>query len=408
VLLHVTLLPPSRAPYAAAQLAAAGAPAAVADNQRVLAAALSDTVRARGLLVAHPGPEFDLLEERLLEGLELCAPRVLRCGHFYGRDELDGAEGGCEGEEGVSVGETLVDGEEDVCPDCAGHISLPWKGVGTGSRRFDIKIYAANGLMRAGAWAAAWKEMERVDVEIDVWIPEDIRKLLDEELRKEEEETEKHRQDEDNMIRRADEEIEALSRAHEEAIAAREDAQRARMRADEHAAQLQREVNRLLAASTDATPTPLPQLTLHNDAPVKSHRRSSGEPRRLSSPHDDASLGDLARKAFVILSRDPKNIALFCLSLIILLLSLSIGGRQATPAPQSVSHHQAALSHCVTSPTSSATAILAPVSSAPAPSPEHPRQADTAPPANVSVSGTQPAAQQQQPAADPTAPSSAT
>jgi len=409
VLLHVTLLPPSRQPYAAALLAAVGAPPAVAANQRLLAAALTDTVRARGLLVAHPGAEYDLLEERLLEGLELCAPRVLRCGHFYGRGEgLDGADGvsegsACEGEEGASVGETVMDGDEDVCPDCDGHISLPWKGAGTGSRRFDVKIYAANGLMRAGAWSAAWKEMERVDVEIDVWIPEDIRKLLDEELRKEEEEVEKCRQEEDNMIRRADEEIEALSRAHEEAIAAREDAQRARMRADEHAAQLQREVNRLLAASADSTPTPLPQLAFHNDATVKSHRSSSGEPRRLSSPHDDASLGDLARKAFVIVSRDPKNIALFGLSLIVLLLSLSIGSRQATPAPLSAVHQPAALSHCVTSSIGMATPVLAP---APAPAPPSPRQADTAPPASVAVSDPhQPA---QQPPTEPTASSSPT
>ena len=36
--------------------------------------------------------------------------------------------------------------------------------------------------MGAGAWAAAWQEMEQVDVEINVWLPEDIRQELEAKL----------------------------------------------------------------------------------------------------------------------------------------------------------------------------------------------------------------------------------
>jgi len=36
--------------------------------------------------------------------------------------------------------------------------------------------------MRAGAWAAAWKEMEKVDVEVGLWLPSEIRRELEKRL----------------------------------------------------------------------------------------------------------------------------------------------------------------------------------------------------------------------------------
>ena len=35
------------------------------------------------------------------------------------------------------------------------------------ARVFRVKVYASNGLMRAGAWETCWQEMERVDVELE-------------------------------------------------------------------------------------------------------------------------------------------------------------------------------------------------------------------------------------------------
>ena len=46
-------------------------------------------------------------------------------------------------------------------------------------------MYAANGLIRASAWSAAWSEMERVDVEILPWINNDLRRTLDARLHEE-------------------------------------------------------------------------------------------------------------------------------------------------------------------------------------------------------------------------------
>jgi hypothetical protein len=43
-------------------------------------------------------------------------------------------------------------------------------------RKWEIKVYAANGLMRAGAWGAAWGEMEKIDVEVGVWMPAEVRR----------------------------------------------------------------------------------------------------------------------------------------------------------------------------------------------------------------------------------------
>lgn len=308
-------------------------------------------VRTRGILITHPGEEYDLLEERLLESLELWKPRVLGCGHFYGgekemNDILE--EDSVSDSERESIDSELTAGEnaDDVCSDCEGRMRLPGMGIGSGNRRFDIKIYAANGLMRAGAWAAAWREMERVDVEIDVWMPEEVSRTMDVELQKQEEEELKHQEREESMLQRADAEIEALSRANEEAMAAREEAEKARLRADEHAAQLRREVDRLLSASTDSTPTPIPELTAANKAAAIARRSSSADSRRRSTINQDASLATLARKALVLASQDPRNLALLGLSFLVLLLAFGIGGSSSPPTHIPAAATQLQTHHC--------------------------------------------------------------
>lgn len=123
-------------------------------------------VRNRGVLIPHPRGEYELLEERLLESLELERPRV-REGHFLGK-----VENGDEVSEEKASG---VQGERECCPDCGRKVST---GV-EAERKWEIKVYAANGLMRAGAWGAAWGEMEKVDVEVGVWMPENVRREVE-------------------------------------------------------------------------------------------------------------------------------------------------------------------------------------------------------------------------------------
>lgn len=183
VLLHCTLLAPSLPVPGAAE----------PQNQKVVEEVLppqywkrwrrlrdkvgSGVLRDRGVLISHPEDLYDILEERLLESLELQRP-LLHRGHFLGHEEPDpGSEG-----EVSDRGESETDGEQgNECPDCGGRVMHHTDT----NRKWEIRVYAANGLMRAGAWAAAWKEMEKVDVEVGVWLPSEVRRALEKRLAEE-------------------------------------------------------------------------------------------------------------------------------------------------------------------------------------------------------------------------------
>lgn len=180
VLLHATLLPVTL-PWSVQSMREI-LPEKLVANVEKLRTKMSDTVLQRGVLISHPRNEFDLLEERLLEALELKKERLTKCGHFVGRES--GSEEGEDGGEGEdSDADTLLgstgDGDEERCATCRRVVKESKRGLGTEEGRWEIKVYAANGLMRAGAWGAAWSDMERVDVEILPWIPDELRKKLD-------------------------------------------------------------------------------------------------------------------------------------------------------------------------------------------------------------------------------------
>ncbi|KAJ5725191.1 uncharacterized protein N7483_006548 [Penicillium malachiteum] len=131
----------------------------------------SGVLRDRGVLISHPEDLYDMLEERLLESLELQRARVHQ-GHFLGHEE---AGSGSEGELSDND-ESETDGEQgEECLDCGGRVLR----TSDTNRKWEIRVFAANGLMRAGAWAAAWKEMEKVDVEVGLWLPSDVRRALE-------------------------------------------------------------------------------------------------------------------------------------------------------------------------------------------------------------------------------------
>lgn len=195
VLLHVTILPP-QVPYSH-DLMVRIMPEWLVENYKLLEEKLQDIIlMRRGLLIPHPRDEYDLLEERILESLELKTPRLLKCGHFVPPEDdadkeededeasmLDDNTGRGSRMSGGTFTEELEGGigaaDHSMCADCHHELKRPGKGVGAGTRRWDIKIYAANGLMRANAWAACWGEMERCDVELQPWIPDDLRKTLE-------------------------------------------------------------------------------------------------------------------------------------------------------------------------------------------------------------------------------------
>ena len=178
VLLHVTILPiVTQYPQ---ELMERILPGYIMENWKLLRERVTDTVLERGILIPHPKEDYDLLEERLLESLELKVPRILKCGHFHLTPDEEKDAMDLEDEDYDS------DNDLDICDDCGRRVRDGHHGSGTGLRRWNIKIYAANGLMRAGAWGAAWNEMERVDVEILPFIEDDLRREL--EFGKEEEE----------------------------------------------------------------------------------------------------------------------------------------------------------------------------------------------------------------------------
>ncbi|CAI7599328.1 unnamed protein product [Penicillium glandicola] len=184
VLLHCTLLPPSIAVPGASDPRNQGIledelPAEYWKRWRRLQDRVgSGVLRDRGVLISHPEDLYDILEERLLESLELQRPR-LQNGHFVGRED-DGSGSGSESDFS-DMAESETDGEQgDECPDCGSHVRH-----GDNNRKWEIRVFAANGLMRAGAWAAAWRDMEKVDVEVGLWLPSDVRRNLERRLAEE-------------------------------------------------------------------------------------------------------------------------------------------------------------------------------------------------------------------------------
>lgn len=176
VLLHVTLLP-IRFPCSEEALREL-LPEETLDALYLVRSKVDATVAHRGLLLSHPHDDYELLEERLLEALELREPRVTTCGHFQPNHAASDSRSSIASASDSGVGSS-IDGstvEESVCPTC--HHGV--RSVQNSGRfdAFSIKVYAANGLMRASAWAAAWTEMESVDVELLPWIDDEMRKKM--------------------------------------------------------------------------------------------------------------------------------------------------------------------------------------------------------------------------------------
>lgn len=147
---------------------------------------LGDTVLERGILLPHPQNDYEILEERMLEALELPLrrrARILECGHYLGPSNvmanIDDIEDDSEYSSDTEESETETKPEKrHWCKTCKGDIKYEELGS---ERMFRIKVYASNGLMSAGAWEACWKEMERVDIEvepiIDSAVQNDLAKL---------------------------------------------------------------------------------------------------------------------------------------------------------------------------------------------------------------------------------------
>ncbi|KAK4697639.1 hypothetical protein P7C71_g461, partial [Lecanoromycetidae sp. Uapishka_2] len=276
VLLHVTLLP---IPLVYSQeIMDSVLPPSILENWKLLQEKATDTVLERGILIPHPKEDYDLLEERLLESLELKMPRILKCGHFHLSPEEEADALATDSEDGDD--EDLDDA--DICLDCGRRVrDGKYGSAGTGSKRWDIKLFAANGLMRAGAWSAAWREMERVDVEILPWMDEDMKREL--ELRREEEERVK-------------------MEAREEGVGGLDDERLREIYGGDPQAYVDGLAD-IPSAKTPVTPQKTPQ-------------------KQTVQRKEDVPLWDLFRDYVYHAAQDRRNVAIFLLSMLVLILSM--------------------------------------------------------------------------------------
>ncbi|UKZ56071.1 hypothetical protein TrVGV298_009897 [Trichoderma virens] len=177
VLLHVTLLPLR---WAWGDVLDEAKTSELSEGVKTLREAwrqlqdtIGDTIQDRGVLLPHPQNDFEVMEERLLEALELpfkSRARILECGHYLGpsnempfADEHD-SEDDDTYDDDRSARASVPKKDTHWCTTCSCEIPVDALGAG---KIYRVKVYASNGLLRAGAWEACWKEMERVDIELE-------------------------------------------------------------------------------------------------------------------------------------------------------------------------------------------------------------------------------------------------
>ncbi|KAH8201544.1 hypothetical protein TruAng_004315 [Truncatella angustata] len=169
VLLHVTLLPLRWMwgdvinTFEASEMSEEAK--TLRESWRMLQDRMGDTVFERGILLGHPQNDYELLEERLLEALDLPLrrrARILECGHYLGPANETTIGDDSESEDDYEMDRPVA--KRHWCKTCKSEIYYDSLGPG---KIFRVKVYASNGLMRAGAWDACWKEMERVDIELE-------------------------------------------------------------------------------------------------------------------------------------------------------------------------------------------------------------------------------------------------
>lgn len=317
ILLHITTLPLSIS--WTHQSMRETLPQQILDNLQLLKSKLSATVLKRGILIPHPRDDYELLEEKLLEALDLEEPRISKCGHYRNRHSTDSDLTTATSGADSGVGSSVEDGSDDEhCSTCHHHLLA----AGSGKQKWSIKVYAANGLMRASAWHAAWSEMERVDVEIMPWIKDELRIKLDEANTQE------------LVVAKVDPEADELriNQLVEERLRLLEqDSERAREAA------MSREIERIVINEQRQFSQAIQGVTVEQvEATKHAERTPTSEPISTELPNiyrpKDIPLSILLWNYVFLLARKPKNMAIFFLILLVTGLLAIVG-----PAPMTAS-----------------------------------------------------------------------
>ncbi|KAI2465778.1 hypothetical protein F4781DRAFT_424522 [Annulohypoxylon bovei var. microspora] len=331
------------------------------ESWRILQDRVGDTVIERGILLGHPQNDYEVLEERLLEALELPLrrrARILECGHYLGLANETIAEDEESEDECGSVRSRAGD-RRHWCSTCNNEIRYDSLGPG---KIFRVKVYASNGLMRAGAWAACWKEMERVDVEIEPVVEPAVQEelvrlaaaLQERELAHQEEaEIAKevaHQLEEQHQKERADMMSSRFSASSPQLGSERAGSpmstRERRRRDEERLREIYGHGSPPLSPRLDASRDP--SIHPHQDQYMPSPSSSPPSPSPPHGPHEqrepkrqgyqNASLPELVLQSLRVLMQDRKNVAIFTLSVFVLLLALRNSPAPAEPVYEPVIH----------------------------------------------------------------------
>ncbi|KAF1819900.1 uncharacterized protein K489DRAFT_383454 [Dissoconium aciculare CBS 342.82] len=302
VLLHVTLLPADIrwSPEVLRRLL----PQNILDNLELLRCKISETVAQRGILIQHPKGEYELLEERLLQSLELSKERVTKCGHFRARDSVSSAVSSVSS---VKDSDSAIGSDIETCSTCHQHMKPAQSGA-AGEKVWAVKIFAANGLLGPSAWAAAWSDMERVDVEIFPWIDADLRKQLDAAQTEADAAQDLLNEQEESRIRAI---LEEQARTAGEGRGPTS----SDFALDPPAADPDRHLSPSPAHASSSDP--------NNTTPRRKPRLSLPEIYRRPA---DIPLSILLRNYLFLLAQDRKNVIIFVLGVLVLYLGLLSGG----------------------------------------------------------------------------------
>ena len=323
ILLHITALPLNIS--WTHQAMRETLPQHILDNLQLLKSKLSATVLKRGILIPHPRDDYELLEEKLLEALELQEPRISKCGHYRNRHSTDSTLTTASSSPDSGVGSSVDESDEEHCSTCHHHL----QAAGSGKQKWAIKVYAANGLMRASAWHAAWSEMERVDVEIMPWIKDELRIKLDEANMQE------------LVVAKIDPEADELriNRLVEERLRLLEqDSERARE------AEMSREIERIVINeqrqySQAAQEVPVEQTEAAKRVEhTPTNQSNSTELPNIYRPKD-IPLSILLWNYVFLLARKPRNMAMFFLVVLVTGLLAIVGIAPMTAAVTEISAH---------------------------------------------------------------------
>ena len=321
VLLHITLLPPATLGLASEAVLKSVLPEKVFAQMQLLDEKLGDSfVRGRGVLIPHPRGELDVLEERLLESLGLVRPRI-KNGHFV--DDLVSQSESSDEDEDHEQHQYDQEGGKASCNTCGKKIK---HALDAGE--WQVKVYAANGLMGRGAWAAAWREMERVDVEVSVHLEHNMKKEIERRAREEAalaaevaeaEEDERRRQEREREIYGGvvdgqdiiDGLVEEQLEDDLRETRLREEEASARAKFLEDQARMQREAAmRAKDADTEATMR-----------------------ARQTRPGKEVDLSTLLKNYLLLQMKDTRNAVIALLSVLVLWLAISTASRPSSLPP---------------------------------------------------------------------------